>query len=75
MLQSIEKVWNEEVVVHLGNHPNNNHTISKREQQIKEGGNPFVAPESWHDFLGQLKIKIEKIIEENEVLKKEMAEL
>lgn len=75
MLRSIEKVWDEDVVVHLGNHPHNNQTIGKREQQLNEGGNPFVAPESWHNFLTWLKGRVEMVIEENEALKKEMAEL
>lgn len=75
MLDSIDKVWDEPVVVHLGNHPYNNHTLEKREQQLLEGGNPFVAPDSWHDFLEELKGKIRKTIQENEALEQEIAEL
>ena len=75
MLQSIEKIWDEEVVVHLGNHPYNNRTVEKRAKQLEEGGNPFIAPESWHDFLQDLKEKVEKKIEENEALKLEMKDL
>ena len=59
MLRSIEKIWNEPVVVHLGNHPGNNKTLQKREQQLKEGGNPFIAPDSWHTFLTELRKKVE----------------
>ena len=72
MLESIEKIWDEKVVVHLGNHPNNNQTLEKREQQIKEGGNPFIAPDSWQKFLSQLKAKVQTIIQENQALKKEI---
>lgn len=72
MLDSIEKVWDEPVVVHLGNHPSNNRTLEKRKQQIEEEGNPFIAPNSWHDFLNELKGKTEKIIKDNEALKQEM---
>lgn len=75
MLNSIEKIWDEPVVVHLGNHPYNSRTIEKREQQLKEGGNPFVAPNSWHDFLNELKTKVEKVIKDNEVLENKMNEL
>lgn len=74
MLESIKKIWNEPVVVHLGNHPYNNRTLEKRKQQIEKGGNPFIAPNSWHDFLSDLKAKTEKIIKDNEILKAEMAE-
>lgn len=72
MLRSIEKIWDEPVVVHLGNHPSNNKTLQKREKQLKEGGNPFVAPQSWHDFLEELRMRVEKIIIENENLEKEI---
>lgn len=71
MLQSIEKIWNEPVVVHLGNHPYNNHTLEKRKQQLEQGGNPFIAPESWHAFLSEMRGKVEKIIKDNEALEKE----
>lgn len=75
MLSSIEKIWKEPVVVHIGNHPYNNHTIEKREQQLREGGNPFVDPCSWHDFLDDIKVKVEKIIKENEELEQMMQEI
>lgn len=72
MLCSIEKIWDEPVVVHLGNHPGNNQTLEKREQQLEKGGNPFIAPDSWHTFLEDLRIKVEQIIVENENLEKEI---
>ena len=75
MLKSIEKIWDEPVEIHLGNHPYNNKTIQKRQQQLEEGGNPFVDPKSWYDFLRELKGKIEKTILDNEKLEKEMKEL
>ncbi|MEE1043018.1 MAG: MBL fold metallo-hydrolase [Clostridia bacterium] len=74
MLDSVEKIWDEPVVVHLGNHPGNNHTLEKRKQQLEKGGNPFVDPDSWHSFLNDLKQNIEKIIEENNELKKRYEE-
>ncbi len=74
MLRSIDKLWDEPVTVHLGNHPGNNKTLEKRDLQLKEGGNPFIAPDSWHTFLSSLREKVEKIITDNEKLEKEMSE-
>lgn len=74
MLASIEKVWNEPVTVHIGNHPYNNKTMEKRQKQLIDGGNPFIAPESWHEFLGGLRTRIETIIKDNEELEKELSE-
>ncbi len=73
MLNSIDKVFNEPVEVHLGNHPSNNNTIQKRQRQLKEGGNPFIASDSWKEFLQKLKLSVEKIILDNENLKKELS--
>ena len=74
MLDSIEKISKEPVEVHLGNHPGNNHTLEKRKKQLEEGGNPFINPDSWHNFLDQLKERIHVIIEENNELKKQCEE-
>ena len=70
MLDSVEKLRKEPVMVHLGNHPGNNHTLEKYEQ-LKEGGNPFIDADSWGNFLSNLKVTIEKIIENNNELKKQ----
>lgn len=75
MLSSIEKIWDEPVVVHLGNHPGNNKTLEKRSEQLVNGGNPFVCADSWHNFLMELRQKTEKIIIDNENLEKEISEL
>ena len=75
MLSSIEKIWNEPVVVHIGNHPYNSLTMEKRAKQLEEGGNPFIAPDSWHTFLGDLKVKIGKIIAKNEEMEKEIQQI
>jgi len=75
MLRSIEKVYNEPVTVHLGNHPGNNHTLEKRERQLQKGGNPFIDENSWKDFLDLLKVKVEGIIADNEKLNREMDEI
>lgn len=68
MLNSIEKLKKEPVIVHIGNHPQNNGTFSKREKQLKEGGNPFVAPESWINMLNGLEIAVKDISKENKEL-------
>ena len=72
MLRSIDKLLCEKVVIHLGNHPGNNRTLEKREQQLKEGGNPFIDPDGWREFLIGLKAKINAIIAQNEALEKQM---
>lgn len=68
ILESIEKIKDEKVVVHLGNHPDNNNTLGKREKQIKEGGNPFIDPESWRNMLTGLKETALRIAKDNETL-------
>ena len=72
MLRSIDKLLCEKVVIHLGNHPGNNRTLEKREQQLKEGGNPFIDPDGWREFLIGLKAKINAVIAQNEALEKQM---
>ncbi len=75
MLMSIEKVWNEPVTVHIENHPHNSKTMEKRQKQLEEGGNPFIAPDSWQEFLSGLRAKVETIIKDNEELEKELSEM
>lgn len=75
MLKSIEMIWDEPVVVHLGNHPYNNHTLEKRAQQLEEGGNPFIDPDSWHEFLRDVQDKTKKLMQDNEALNKKLDEI
>ena len=70
MLRSLDLVKDEPVVVHLGNHPYNSHTLEKREKQLKEGGNPFVDPTSWGEFIAHIRGKTQKLIEEDAELAK-----
>ena len=72
MLRTIEKIWDEPVTVHLGNHPGNNKTLQKRKKQLEEGGNPFIDPDSWKTFLTDLKESVEQIIIDNEAMKKKL---
>lgn len=71
MLASLDRMEKETVEIHLGNHPANNHTLEKRERQLREGGNPFIDPESWPNFLRETRAKFEQVIVENEELAKQ----
>ena len=75
MLDSLELIWDEPVVVHLANHPWNNEMLQKREKQLAEGGNPFIAPDSWHNFLAKMKASTEKTRAKNDEMEKEMESL
>lgn len=75
MLHSIDKLLCEEVVIHLGNHPSNNRTLEKREQQLKAGGNPFIAPDSWREFLIAHKERVNAVIAKNEELENQFKSL
>lgn len=75
MLSSIEKLLAEPVIVHLGNHPGNNATLEKRNRQLKEGGNPFIAPDSWQNFLLAQKTKVEEIIANNEEIMQQIGDI
>ena len=65
MVDSLDRVKDMPVTVHLGNHPYNSHTLEKREKQLKEGGNPFVDAETWKEFVEDIRQKSLKIMEEN----------
>lgn len=65
MLASIDRIQDEPVDIHLGNHPHNNNTVKRRQKQLAEGGNPFIKSTSWRTFLTDLRQKTEKIIAEN----------
>lgn len=75
MLASIDKIYDEPVVVHIGNHPYNSKTLEKRAKQLAESGNPFIAPESWHTFLDGMRTKIKGIIAQNKEMEEEISKL
>lgn len=65
MFKSIDKLWNEKVDIVLGNHPNQNCSIEKRQHMIENpGSNPFINPLSWRIFLTELKTKLTQFVEE-----------
>ena len=68
MVASLDRIKDEPVTVHLGNHPYNSRTLEKRERQLKEGGNPFVDTSTWPEFVANIRQKSLKIIEENKEL-------
>ena len=75
MLDTIEMLMNEKVEIHLGNHPGNNNTFGKLEEKIENGGNPFIAPDSWKNFFNTLHKRVETIIKNNEELENEINNL
>ena len=71
MLSSLDKIKDEPVEIHLGNHPYNNNTLKRREKQLLEGGNPFIKATSWGNFIANQRQKTQKIIDENAISAKE----
>ena len=65
MVQSTYKVWDEHVDIMLGNHPNQNCTLEKRQWMIDHPGeNPFIDPDAWHYFLTLIREGFSKAIED-----------
>ena len=63
MLESIAKLRNEHVDITIGNHPNQNCTIEKREWMSEyPGENPFLNSQTWPMFLNALEEKCKKYI-------------
>lgn len=58
MRRSIVKVWDESADIVLGNHPNHNCTLEKRQWMLDNPGtNPFINPEAWRIFLTALEAR------------------
>ena len=58
MRRSIVKVWDEAADIVLGNHPNHNCTLEKRQWMLDNPGtNPFINPEAWRIFLTALEAR------------------
>lgn len=73
MLRSLDICEEERVTLHLGNHPRNNLTVQKREQQLREGGNPFLDEgQSWKRLLDELRKITREILVKNEDEMKKM---
>jgi metallo-beta-lactamase class B len=75
LIASAERMKQEKVDIHLGNHPGNNHTFEKYRKMSEEGGNPFIDENSWGNFLEELQAKVYQIIEENDRLDAEIDKL
>lgn len=62
-LESLQKVRERPVDVVLGNHPRQNETLKKREQQLADPKtNPFVDPGEWKRFINELTIQFTEFI-------------
>jgi metallo-beta-lactamase class B len=53
---SIEKVWDEEVDVMLGNHPFHNDTFEKYDRRLAGEKDAFIDPTEWQRYLTELKV-------------------
>ena len=70
--ESIEKVWDEEVDVMLGNHPFHNDTYRKYQRMLQGDRDAFIDNAEWRRFLQELKEKyrefLSKVPEEVEAM-------
>ncbi len=63
LLHSIDRLKGERVDIVLGNHPQQNGTLEKREYQLSHPGeNPFVDRNEWMEFLEELRENTERFI-------------
>lgn len=54
-IRSLRKLQEYTVDIHLGNHPNHNRTLQKRQLMLENPGtNPFVDRQSWPRFLARM---------------------
>ena len=63
-LEGIKKIENEKVDIPLGNHPQFNKTLEKRQMMLEnpDGPNPFINPAEWSIFLSDVKAKFNKML-------------
>ena len=66
MLNSLEKVRDEKVEIHLGNHPANNHTLERRARQLAGDPEAWIDPAAWDRFLDETRDKFVKMFAEEE---------
>ncbi len=62
--ESIEKWKNMDCDIYLGNHSGQSNTIERREQMLREGGNPFIDGEIWKRFVADLEAGYKAMIAE-----------
>lgn len=60
--ESIEKVWDEEVDVMLGNHPFHNDTYRKYQRMLQGDRDAFIDNTEWRRFLQELKEKYREFL-------------
>lgn len=56
-IKSIDRIINEPVELHVGNHPGNNNHTSKAER-ITGGNNPFITEKTWEPFLLRMRREV-----------------
>ncbi len=61
-IKSLDRADHEHVDVHLGNHISSNKMYEKLASREKEGGNPFIDENCWHEFLRQTKSAFEAML-------------
>lgn len=64
---AIDRLMDEQVDIHLGNHVGNNSTVEKS-KLITDDYNPFVDPTAWKFFLEQTKEKFAEMLKSEEIV-------
>ncbi len=59
----ISRLEMERVDIHLGNHIRQNRMPEKLERMAREGGNPFIDPDEWCDYLGRVRRTFARMLE------------
>ena len=57
-VRSIDRIINEPVTLHIGNHPSNNNHSAKAEKFRFGGPNPFIYENTWQSFLMRVRNEI-----------------
>ena len=63
--RSLDKVYDEQVDVVLGNHPSQNSTLEKRKKMLEDpdGPNPFICPTEWQTFLDTIRGQFQDFVD------------
>lgn len=64
-MKSLNRADQEYVDIHLGNHISSNKMYEKLARREKEGGNPFIDENCWHDSLRQTKAVFEAMLRQD----------
>ena len=63
--RSLDKVYDEQVDVVLGNHPSQNSTLEKRKKMLEnpDGPNPFICSTEWQTFLDTIRGQFQDFVD------------